>query len=756
MEKLWILFLVAGVLAGNEDKIEFKQLEVDSPIKEVLYCGAKKETILILTSERQAYRSENSGFSWKPISFGSETLKIDKIIFSKADSKLTAFLSKEGKNWYSEDCGKTIKTLNYQSLMEDFRFHPKMRTWGLAVSWNKCSEVLESECTKSRTLFLTKDLGSTWTQILDFVVQFSWGHSGLDTEILKSVPLERIYVTRNNNPDSERKSGWSTDVDFMYSDNFFDSKEVLVTYGNKFLLADKFILVATAVVEDSDEVRLMVASSPDIETFYQVELPVKRIPEHSYTLLDTSEGSIFLHVNHYGSKSNYGTIYISDGTGRRFSISLMHNARGSSGYCDFDKVKGLEGIYIANIFDKNHLLTDNDEKVTKKEAKKFQKTVITFDKGGEWKSIEPPERDSASKRIICEDDCSLHLHSVTSSFSPVYSNENAIGIILATGNVGRYLSYKEDELNTYLSRDGGLTWTEVKKGEFIYDMGDHGAIILMADSQKATDTLYFSWNEGMSWEKILIDSPLEVENILIEPTSTSQKFLVYGERDGKGVTVAVDFSTYHEPMCRKPDKAGSSESDYEIWTPHDLMTSGCLMGRKVEYVRRKQDAECFNGEEFERPKFIENCECTDEDFECDLGYYREESGVCNVIEGYIFSEPECDENDFMYTVTGYRRIAGDTCQGGVSSQYEPIQIPCKDSSGMFFYMFLAIGFAAGSLWAVNKYGGQAKDLISYFSKDTFDRSGFFSDLTKAPEGMEEEEMAETKLDAHEEEFDPRN
>lgn len=35
-------------------------------------------------------------------------------------------------------------------------------------------------------------------------------------------------------------------------------------------------------------------------------------------------------------------------------------------------------------------------------------------------------------------------------------------------------------MNTYLSRDGGLTWQEVMKGSYIYELGDHGGLIVMA------------------------------------------------------------------------------------------------------------------------------------------------------------------------------------------------------------------------------------------------------------------------------------
>jgi hypothetical protein len=59
---------------------------------------------------------------------------------------------------------------------------------------------------------------------------------------------------------------------------------------------------------------------------------------------------------------------------------------------------------------------------------------------------------------------------------------NAIGIIIGCGNVGQYLSLKPDEVNTYLSRDGGLSWFEISKGSHIYEIGDHGGLIVMASN----------------------------------------------------------------------------------------------------------------------------------------------------------------------------------------------------------------------------------------------------------------------------------
>jgi hypothetical protein len=764
MFHLHLLSLSFLVFAANEDKIEIKQQDLDSPIQDLFYCGASKDSLLILTESKLVYRSESSGNTWKPVLPSSGSWKLKKFVFSRADARLVAFLGKDGTNWYSEDCGRTIKSLTYDSSMEDFQFHPKMRSWGLAGSWRRCLDPAETDCVKGRALYLTKDLGASWNMILPSVMQFSWGSQGLDDDVTRDFPQERVYVTRDTDP-STAKTGWNYEMEFIRSDDFFSTYEVIVPHGNKFLLANRYVLVATAIEGDKEEVQLMVAAAPEIEKFYKAELPVRRIPEHSYTLLDTSEGSIFMHVNHYGKRSDYGTIYISDASGRRFTTSLQQNVRGSKGYCDFLKVKGLEGIYIANTFDKDKLdLDESAEKKTKNSEKRFQQTKITFDKGGKWSLIEPPERDSLGKRISCED-CSLHLHSVTSAFSPTYTTENAVGMILATGNVGKYLSHNADELSTYLSRDGGVSWSEIRKGEFVYEMGDHGGILLMADSQQATDTLLYSWNEGLTWSTLKMDYAFEISNVLIEPTAASQKFIIHGEKEGKGVVVALDFTSFHEPNCRNLERPDAADSDYERWTPK-TREKGCLMGRKIYYVRRKQEAECFNGMDFERPLVVENCECTEADFECDFGYSRADSSVCERMESVDVGLAECEEDGYMRQTTGYRRVAGDSCVGGVSDQYEPKIISCGKLGENFWYWIAGAGVMCAAVYVWRYYSEQLFKAVAGFTHDKiskkgffsdFNKKGFFSDFNKKPDTMEEEELADTKFekDVDDEEFNPR-
>ena len=45
-----------------------------------------------------------------------------------------------------------------------------------------------------------------------------------------------------------------------------------------------------------------------------------------------------------------------------------------------------------------------------------------------------------------------------------------MGVIIAIGNVGHHLHYRADEQNVMLSRDSGLSWSEVAKGSHIYEV----------------------------------------------------------------------------------------------------------------------------------------------------------------------------------------------------------------------------------------------------------------------------------------------
>ena len=135
-------------------------------------------------------------------------------------------------------------------------------------------------------------------------------------------------------------------------------------------------------------------------------------------------------------------------------------------------------------------------------------------------------------------------------------------MVLATGNLGERLTSNDHKKNLYISRDGGLNWRSVKPGVFIYEIGDHGALIVIGNKEKPVTEIEFSWDEGETWESMQIsESPVFIANIIIEPNSISQQFMVYGTyaedgldedemtpaKDGRAFLTYLDFSALHEP-----------------------------------------------------------------------------------------------------------------------------------------------------------------------------------------------------------------
>ena len=341
---------------------------------------------------------------------------------------------------------------------------------------------------------------------------------------------------------------------------------------------------------------------------------------------------------------------------------------------------------------------------------------------------------SKGEAIECflEDQCSLHLeiYSHQGKLAPVYSTEKAIGIVLGTGNLGKRLTDNDSYKNMYISRDGGLTWKSVKNGVWIYEIGDHGGLIVIAKKGIPTNEIEFSWDEGDSWEAVKIsEEPMLIENIIIEPNSISQQFMVYGSYNSDKATGSseiqaakgqrafltyLDFTQLHEPQCKGVDNPGSSTSDYEYWTPNDGRhgDTKCFLGQTVTYIRRKQNSKCYNGEDHEPVIKREPCTCTENDFECDLGYHRAEgqTSTCQLVPTEQTAEEsdhttkkrqeeQCLEFGYYEVTQGYRRIPGNICYGGVD--LSPYRYQCNLSGRLFSLK----GIAMFAILAVVLYYG---------------------------------------------------
>jgi hypothetical protein len=436
---------------GPKREVLVKEVVLDSAVVDIVYLGKDHRSVLLTTKSKRLYNSFDGGQNWQEATDKVATgeVQVEQILVSPVDKDVCVLkVTRKAANgkrypymYTSENAGKAWKRVwGNKQAMHSWIFHPTQRTWALVSFWTgdcdgSAAKAAKTDDDKKKVepcvhrLMMTRDLGKTFLPIVNYVVQFSWGSGSVDQ-------ANRVYFTsyRQQSGDQGRLSLWTKQVDFAHMDlssrgRPSGSVTKDLEHGNKFLVSNEFILVAQVKDEVQQNVWLMV-SKDGAKTWKASLLPsgMGELEEKWYTILDTSEGAVFLHINSAteGSKDS-GTVFISDSEGYKYSQSLADNVRSSHGDCEFDKVLGLDGIYMANIVlpntagtgqSKEEKAAEDQEKeaadgsaVDKKHGKtrtakpakneKTVRSVISFDKGGVWSYLKPPRVDSLGKAYEC-------------------------------------------------------------------------------------------------------------------------------------------------------------------------------------------------------------------------------------------------------------------------------------------------------------------------------------------------------------------
>eukprot|EP01090_Pellita_catalonica_P001691 TRINITY_DN1144_c0_g1_i2.p1 TRINITY_DN1144_c0_g1~~TRINITY_DN1144_c0_g1_i2.p1 ORF type:complete len:826 (-),score=181.56 TRINITY_DN1144_c0_g1_i2:53-2530(-) len=681
MKSVVLLLLCLGVVYAAtscaDEKLVVTTTEMGSGnIRWVEWSAGDKttpETVYIVSGDHKVYRSGNAGKTF-------EKQDINDKIFSVHSTSNPAKFYFSGSSqalWVTNDDGKTYVARETPFVLLYVLPHPKQEDWVLALGYTqKCVQPDESgDCRTD--LWLSNDLGKTWKLLKKYVKKALWGNVVKETVGDETV-FVLCYTGEHASGDMRKKDRYNLefqrtrDLFKLDSDGDYSKPHVIA-----FILYEDSILLGKLETDDDRSPIELWASLDDGTTFKKGDFPPNEhnLGARSYSILDMTERIAFVNVDH--GAGNWGITYSSGMFDREFSDVLHYTNRSPWGAVDFLRMKGLDGIYLAN-----RLPYDAKAKVPLRQPQ----TAITFDLGGEWQPLQAPTVDSEGKKISCSSStCTLNLFGpAMSNYGRMYSVENAIGLIASTGIVSEYLVGNDPEaINTYFSRDAGLTWQEVAKGRHTYEFGDHGGLTVMTKTGDATKNVLFSWNEGGDWTECEFSNELiDATNIVIEPTATAVSFLLYGTRNNKdgtdtGVVVHLDFSTLHEREC--------TADDYEEWSPKDGDGEFCLLGEKRTYLRRKPDAKCFN------PKFDEAeqketkadlCTCKREDYECDFCYDRDSNDKCVAI---------CDDSDIIglhepatckdvwYKTRGYRKVYSDKCIKPSDDAYAPIETKCSGS-----------------------------------------------------------------------------
>ncbi len=172
---------------------------------------------------------------------------------------------------------------------------------------------------------------------------------------------------------------------------------------------------------------------------------------------------------------------------------------------------------------------------------------------------------------------------------------------MAVGSVSEKLApYKESD--TFLSRDAGFTWEEVHKDAHLWEFGDSGSILVMANDEEPTDHVLFTTDEGLNWREYrFTDEKIRVVSIVTVPSDTSRRFILFGTygRSRTSVAVHIDFSSLTSIECTyspsllsplsdtfigKLDIEDPGDDDFELWSPSDERAQRCLFGREVSHI----------------------------------------------------------------------------------------------------------------------------------------------------------------------------
>lgn len=531
--------------------------------------------------------------------------------------------------------------------------------------------------------YYSTNFGATWEDLTEGVHQCIFAQ-GLE------IPTSEKHIVCQTVTDQGR-------MGLVYSTDFFQSSTTV--FDNILGMAPNPPFLVAAVFEESES-ELTLYVSVDGKHFSNAVFPpsFKIDQKVGYTVINSKTESLFLHVtssSHAGHE--FGTVFKSNSNGTNYVLTLNDVNRDEHGFVDFEKMQSLEGVAIANV-------VSNPEAV-RHGARKILKTKISHSDGALWDNVPPPAGACGSKR---GKSCSLHLHGFTERLDArnVPSSPSAVGILIATGNVGDKLLSPQNA-HTYMSKDAGISWTEISDKNLLWEFGDSGSIIVTLPQFEDTNSISYTLNYGTTWSEFQFsDDPVSPIGLASIPSDTSRKFILFARPhsgdDDATLAIQIDFSQTAERMC--------IDKDFELWTPeHPQTQDKCLFGHVAEYFRRIPDRNCYVGKmakELMKPRrIVKNCPCTRRDYECDYNYIKAKDGVCEIVDKSLGDDRkvQCVNDAVAWHVnTGYRKIAIDTCEGGEVLD-APRLHPCPGKEEEFHRLYGHQNSGSSSFFAILFY-----------------------------------------------------
>ncbi|XP_075232916.1 sortilin-related receptor-like [Lycorma delicatula] len=573
----------------------------------------------------------------------------------------------------TSDYGKTIQQISLQFSPVEILFHPESPLQFLIPD-------------NSKTLWSTQDFGRSWDQVEMNVKSYFWVMMSDGDKTIPKLVVER-----------QEPSNESTVIVVSDSREFEHTRPlVLIDKVQDFQVKGNFMFATKKADEKNLDLYVRYKDGPFTRAIFQSELD-----RRGFHIVDATDSRLFVAVSHTEKLANLYVSKMDSTNDIKFGLSLerifcyFHEKMWKNtwlsdvvenSFTDLHKVNGLKGIYIASQVVANFQeYNGHSHEYSTNISPEHLTTLITFDWGGEWHTLNPPKYDHKGQPIDCkkEEGCSLHLSQdfaklfpVTKSV-PILSSKSAPGLIMATGVIGKSL---KGHAGVFLSRDAGLTWHQVLNEYYLFNFGDHGGVLTAVKYFKSfgeTNRMYYSTDEGEMWKPLtLTDEDLRIYGLMTEPGENTTIFTLFGSalNEHRWLIIKVDLVNAFAYNC--------SKDDYKFWSPSSATgpRMPCIMGRKETYERRNPHSNCYNGLDYDRPIKMEICQCDFEDYECDFRFYRKvASPIC--IHNKSMDDPyavpsTCKPGEFYNRTKGYRPIEEDVCQGGDERKFLPDRLPC--------------------------------------------------------------------------------
>ncbi|KAL0567823.1 vacuolar protein sorting/targeting protein PEP1 [Marasmius crinis-equi] len=652
-----------------EGEVVHMTFDLPAKVEQHAYFKGSK-TILVLTSNHEIWQSSNEGYSWLRVEPGHRFYAFymhphtDGRGYLITDEKQMFVTTDSGRLWTSMPVELPPNVFRLPVL----RFQPESDNiiWIGARGCGGVSGDPEGNQGCHAEAYYSRDNGRNWDFIEKYVGSCGWA---VDSK-MRADPTE-IICESYPEKSGDQPVGMGR-RELIVGPGYYENpkrRQKIFESVVGFAKFNEFLVVAE--LHPSTNTLELQVSLDGIHFSPGVFPPSMRPETHAYTILESSTQALFLHMTTSDSPP-YGAILKSNSNGTYFVVSLDNVNRNEAGFVDFEKIIGLDGIALVNVV----------SNADRPQARKELQTRITHNDGGTWKPLNRPEVDSLGQEYECNDaKCNLHIHGYTDrrDARATFSSPSIVGLIMAVGNIGHSL-LPYDQCDTFLSRDGGFTWKEVRKDAHLWEFGDSGSILVMVNDEEATDVVLYSTDQGGSWKEYKFveqgERKMRVRYLVTVPSDDSRKFILIGERAGGGgasVAVQVDFTALLTRQCELDPENGNYD-DFELWSPSEERNEKCLFGRQTLYHRRLPNATCYVGDQSKyEMKFVENCACTDSDFECEFNHVRSPiDGTCILSPGAapLDSDPSLcfsdssDNDGHWYDRTAYRKIPHSTCEGG--------------------------------------------------------------------------------------------